>query len=147
MVKTKIQAVLQQVLQQAVSLVQTTVDNYLADLESHIGVTSSNLPWAPLEPDKEQDGRFWYETGAVAENLVVKVTVENGRIRAVAGLPSSAPGYQEAIWNEFGWMPQNSTKLVRRALFVPLAEHHIDTLNTTLSERFSNLKLNVRIVL
>lgn len=145
--REEINRVLQLALVQAANLAQEAVDAYLMDLEAHIGVTSSELPWAPLEPDKDQDGKFWYETGAVAENLIVRVTMENGRIHAVAGLPSTAAGYQEALWNEFGWTPRNSAKLVRRALFVPLAEHHISELNKTLNERFSRLKLNIRVTI
>lgn len=144
------QRLLQQVLQQAVELVQQTVNNYLLDLEKHIGkipgTGSSDLGWQPLDPDTEAGHKFWYETGAVAQHIISKVIIKGDRIIAIAGLPEGAPGYQEALWNEFGWSPHGTSKVVRRALFIPLAEHHLRELNEQLAQKFSNIKVKIRII-
>lgn len=141
----------QQVLAQVTVVVQETISNYLSDLEQHIGkipgTGSSDLNWEPLDPDTEAGHTFWYKTGNVARHIIANVTVSNGRVHAFAGLPSDAPGYQEAIWNEFGWTPHGSHKVVRRALFIPLAEYHLRELNEILSTKFSNIPVNIRIKL
>lgn len=141
--------ILQQVLMQAVPIAQQTINNYLTDLEQHIGkipaTGASDLGWAPLDEDTEPGHRFWYETGAVAKHIVSKVEIVGNSIVARAGLPAGADGYQEALWNEFGWSPHGTSKVVRRALFIPLAEHHLRELNALLKERFSTMKINLRI--
>lgn len=148
-IKTTVEQALNKAVVQALPLVQETIDKYLFDLEAHIGkipgTGSSDLGWKPLDEDTEAGHRFWYETGAVAKHIVSSVSIVDNKIIAVAGLPSSAPGYQEAIWNEFGWMPHGTSKLVRRALFIPLAEVHIRELNELLKRKFSKLTLQIRV--
>lgn len=144
------QRLMQQILQQAAGLVQQTINNYLMDLERHIGkipgTGSSDLGWQPLDPDTEPGHKFWYKTGTVASHIESRIQISGNRILAVAGLPEGAPGYQEALWNEFGWTPHGTSKIVRRALFIPLAEFHLRELNEQLAQKFANVKLNIRII-
>jgi hypothetical protein len=148
-IRRQVQQAMETALTYAAVIAQDTINAYLSDLEQHIGKipsnTSSDLGWEPLDNETEAGHRFWYKTGAVANSIVSKVTIEKDRIRVVAGLPRGAPGYQEALWNEFGWSPHNSSKVVRRALFVPLAEHHLLELNVKLKETFAKMKLNIKV--
>jgi hypothetical protein len=151
-IRQQMEKILQGVLLQTVPIVQQTVNNYLKDLEARIGkipgtsgFSDVDLRWEPLDEDTESGHRFWYETGAVATHIIAKVVVDKNIIKAVVGLPKGAPGYREALWNEFGWTPHNSSRVVRRALFVPLAEHNLRELNVLLQQRFSKLKLRIRV--
>lgn len=141
-IKHKVEIALQQALQQAAILAQNTINDYIEELENYMGVTSPKLGWAPLH---EGDDKFWYKTGAVAQHITASISIDKNRVHAVAGLPSSAPGYKEAIWNEFGWTPHGTSKIVRRALFIPLAEVQLIELNSELRNKFSKMKLNIRI--
>lgn len=143
-IKLELEKAIQKALQQTTALAENTINNYLLDLERHIGGTTTDMGWQPLA---EGDTKFWYETGAVASHIISKITIEKNRIHVVAGLPKGVPGYQEALWNEFGWTPHGTSKVIRRALFVPLAEYHIKELNTLLHEKFSKIKLNIRIII
>lgn len=134
---------MEQALLQAVPIVQEAINKYLEDLEMHIGKASSDLGWSPLKDTT--DRKYWYETGAVASHIVSRISIEGNRILAVAGLPQSAPGYKEALWNEFGWSPHGTTKVVRRALFIPLAEYNVRELNVLLKKRFATMKLNIKV--
>jgi hypothetical protein len=140
--KQKIESSLEQVLQQVAMLAQNTINEYIEELEMSMGVTSPKLGWAPLH---EGDTKFWYKTGAVASHIIASIKIEKNHIHAVAGLPSNVPGYKEAIWNEFGWTPHGTNKLVKRPLFIPLAEIHLRELNLRLRTKFSRIKLKIRI--
>lgn len=151
-IRAAIKAAQQRILSEALILVQETIDNYIQDLELYIGKTSgasgysnSDLTWAPLVTTEGQDQKFWYETGNVASHIISKVEVDGNSIRAMAGLPSDAPGYQEALWNEFGWSPHGSSKIIRRALFVPLSEHHLTELNALLAEKIATVRIKIRV--
>ena len=146
--KSKVRALITQAVEKALlnalPLVQEAVDTYVKDLERNMGVSSPSLGWMPLDPDSSDD-KFWYETGSTSSSLVSSVSIAGNKIIARAGLPSSAEHYQEALWNEFGWMPRNSTKLIRRALFIPLAEMQLRELNTKLTALFSNTRLSIKV--
>jgi hypothetical protein len=151
-IRQQIDKIMQGVLLQTIPIVQDTVNSYLRDLEQHIGkisgkssISDEGMRWEPLDEDTESGHKFWYETGAVAKHIIAKMTVEKNRIIAVVGLPKGAPGYREALWNEFGWTPHNSSKVIRRALFVPLAEHNLRELNVLLQQRFAKLKLRIQV--
>ena len=138
----------------AVQLVQETIDNYVNDLHSYMGLEAGEtgysdreVSWAPLDLESDQDSKFWYESGTTAGNIVSKVVVDGNKIYAMAGLPSESEGYKEALWNEFGWSPHGSSKIVRRALFVPLSEYHLRELNILLQERIGTIKMKIRIKL
>lgn len=141
-IRKQMEKVLQNALSQATILAQDAMNAYIENLEEYMGVTSPKLGWAPLH---EGDTKFWYKTGALRGHLVSKVTIEKNRIHVVAGIQSGAPGYQEAIWNEFGWTPHGTSKVVRRPLFIPLAEEQLRELNMLLKQKFSNMKLNIRV--
>lgn len=151
-IKGAIKRAQQRVLAEALVMVQDTIDNYLSDLEQHIGkipgesgYADTEVAWAPLDEEADTGQKFWYETGAVAKHIVSKVVVDGNRISAMAGLPSGAPGYQEALWNEFGWSPHGSSKVVKRALFTPLGEHHLAELNAMLVEKLSKIRITIRV--
>jgi hypothetical protein len=141
-IRKQLEKAIQAALIQVTDIAQEAINDYLDELAVYMGVTSPKLGWAPLTPG---DDKFWYKTGTVAEHIVSKITIEKNRVHVVAGLPSDAPGYQEALWNEFGWTPHGTSKVVRRALFTPLAEQHIKELNEKLYNKFSKMKLNIRI--
>jgi hypothetical protein len=141
-IRQQLEKAIQAALLQVVDLAQNTMNEYIENLEMYMGVTSPKLGWAPLH---EGDTKFWYKTGTLREHLVSKITIEKNRIHVVAGVPHGAPGYQEALWNEFGWTPHGTSKVVRRPLFIPLAEEQLKELNALLQQKFSRLKLNIRI--
>ena len=141
-IRQKVEQAVQQVLQMAAIQAQNTINSYIAELEASMGVTSPKLGWAPLH---EGDDKFWYKTGTVASHITASIHISKNHIHAVAGLPGHAPGYQEALWNEFGWTPHGTHKVVRRPLFVPLAEMQLRDLNDRLHKQFSTMKLKIRI--
>ena len=148
-VRKQLEKAIQSTLAQAAVLAQDTINAYLLDLEQHIGkipgTNTSDLGWQPLDQHEDPGHTFWYKTGNVASHIISTITIDKNRIHVVAGLPSGAPGYQEALWNEFGWTPHGTHRVVRRALFVPLAEHHLLELNAKLHEQFSKMKLKIRV--
>lgn len=141
-IRTQLEKVIHNALLKVTDMAQDTINNYLEELSIYMGVSSPKLGWAPLTPG---DDKFWYKTGNVANHIMSKITIEKNRIHVVAGLPSGSPGYQEALWNEFGWTPHGTSKVVRRALFMPLAEQHLKELNEKLHDKFSKIRLNIRI--
>lgn len=153
-IETAVKNAKQAILQEVILAVQETIDNYLLDLQGHIGIdagasgfSDTEVSWAPLDLESAQDTRFWYETGSVAKHIISAVEVIGNKVHAMAGLPSSAEGYQEALWNEFGWTPSGTSKIVRRALFTPLSEHHLRELNTLLEQRVGSIKIKIRVKL
>lgn len=151
--KKIIERVKPQILQQIEGLVQEAVNAYLDELAEHMGnipgtssYTDADVSWQPLDEETlKTDPKFWYKTGRAAKSIVVNMSVTGDRIRAFAGIPSSSDAIQEVLWNELGFTPSNGDKLVRRPLFIPVAERQLAELNTKLRETLRNARLRVEI--
>ena len=144
-IEKQISKALQPVFDEILKEVEITINNYLEDLKASMGSTSSKYGWMPLIEAEDQDDKFWFKTGKTEQELYVSLKVEGNKIIAKAGLPSSSERYQVALWNEFGWHTGTKGKLVKRPLFIPLAEQHIAELNTKLSNLIKSKKLHIRI--
>ena len=130
-------------------VITQTVDAYLLELRAHMGhipgtndYSDEDVKWEEL---KDTEGNFWYETGAAANSIVIKTVPYRKGFKILIGIPPGAPGYNEAMWNEFGWHPKNGEKLVRRALFIPLGEDHLRTLTQRLQKVVSKYTIRIKV--
>ena len=144
-IEKRITTALQPMFDEILEAIENTVNSYLDDLKSSMGATSGKYGWAPLVEADEQDDKFWFKTGKTEQELYVAVSVKDNKITAKAGLPSSSDRYQIAIWNEFGWHVGSVGKLVKRPLFIPLADQHLAELNVKLANIVNGKKLHIRI--
>lgn len=144
-IEKQISEALQPIFDEVLKEVESTVNSYLEDLKIAMGSTNSKYGWMPLIEAEDQDDKFWFKTGKTEQELYVSISIEGNKIKAKAGLPSSSERYQIALWNEFGWHAGTKGKLVKRPLFIPLAEQHVAELNTKLSNIIKNRKLHIRI--
>lgn len=141
------------VLAQIEAIVQLQVNAYLADLESHMGViqggsshTEKGINWQALDKETLQEGPlFWYKSGAAKNSIVVNLRVNREKIEVFVGVPSSSSAYQDVLWNELGFTPQNGDHLVRRPLFIPLADIHIKELQEKIYAELGKTKMTVEI--
>lgn len=130
-------------LNRTVVIVKETVNEYLQEVRAHMGTISGETPhsengiaWEELSHDALADGstNFWLESGALKNSLIASVTVTaEGLIRVFAGVPRSSEHFDEALWNELGFHPHNSDKLLRRSLLLPLADEYIGKLQERLA--------------
>ena len=141
--------VLPQIMSQLESAIQSQVDAYLKDLENHMGIhgasayADSKVRWDALDESQlEEAPRFWVESGAARRSIAVNMKVSDNSISAFVGVSAGSEGYQEVLWNELGFTPANGDKLIRRPLFIPLAEAH----KAELQEKLQNMlgKMTVR---
>lgn len=142
-----------QVLTRIESLVQTAVDSYIGDLEKHMGgihgaspYADGKVSWDALEDTQLKEApRFWVESGKAKQSISVNLKVSDSSVSAFVGISAGAPGYQEALWNELGFTPANGDKLIRRPLFIPLAETHRAELQSKLTTMLAGTRISVRI--
>lgn len=133
------------------SAVKSTVDNYLKDLEAHLGTisgsadyTDSEVAWEKLDPQANND-KFWYRTGGVAKAVVVNIKVSDDGVKVFVGVPEGSASYNKAMWNELGFTPADGDGLIRRPVFLPLAENHVAELVRRLKELTSKMQLRVTV--
>lgn len=144
-------AIKQQVLTLAMSKIQAVViqeaEAYLLDLQKHMGVIEGSGPysdkavrWSALDKESlEKEATFWYESGAAKKALVIKISTDGNRITAFTGIQKGSSAYDEVLWNELGFTPGNSDRLIRRPLFFPLADVHKAELNKRLNSTLAEL--------
>lgn len=133
--------------------VKNTVDNYLKDLEAHLGTipgatgyTDSEVSWEKLDLEADEAGnKFWYRSGGVARSVVVNIRVSDDGVRVFAGVPKGSASYNKALWNELGFTPADGDGLIRRPVFMPLAENHIEELVRRLRELTNKMQLRVTV--
>lgn len=135
------------------AIIKDVVEEYITELEQHMGsipgaaaYRDEHVAWAPLELEPDETGhKFWYETGETARAVVVNIRVSKGSITVFAGIPSSSHAYDKALWNELGFMPQDGDHLIRRPLFIPVAEAHSEELRRRITEYVKTTKLRVSV--
>lgn len=151
--KTRLLSAIQNRVIMAVTEVLTkSIDNYISDLTARMGniegsvtYTDKAVRWTALEEDSlKEENTFWYESGEVKNSLTMGVQVSNNTVRAFAGIPRTSDQYLKAIWNELGFSTSDG-KLVRRPLFIPLAELHLVEINKNLQVTLRQMKLEVKI--
>ncbi len=134
-------------------LVKDHVDNYLDDLQKHMGRISGrrdyvdgNISWKALDEESLEDGpKFWYESGAVKQAITVNMQIRGNRAQAFVGIRENSPVYEKALWNELGFTPEDGDRLIRRPLFFPLSFEHEAILNDRLLLAFKNKTMRIRI--
>jgi hypothetical protein len=134
-------------------LIQGQVDDYLNDLEKHMGSITGDKPfsdnavhWDALdEKQLEESPRFWIESGKAKRSVAVNLQVNDNSIKAFVGVSEGSEGYQDVLWNELGFTPKNGDKLIRRPLFIPLAELHIAELKGKIKGSMTKMTINVGI--
>jgi hypothetical protein len=149
--------VLAQVLrEQALNLVMqmeptitSAIDMYVKDLHSIIGGISSNssaevlgVMWKPLQ---KKGKTFWFETGEVENAIAVGYKVTATGVQVIAGVSPDSPAYDKTLWNEFGFYPHDSDRLIRRPVFEPLATEQVRELNNLIKKSFSKLKVTIQL--
>ena len=142
-----------QIMGQLETIIQQQVDSYLNDLESHMGsidgsraYTDTAVRWDALDETQLKEApRFWIESGKARRSISVNMKVEGTKISAFVGVSEGSEGYQEVLWNELGFTPQNGDKLIRRPLFIPLAETHKAELRNTLQRTLQNTSIKVNL--
>lgn len=142
-----------QIMAQLERVVQQQVNAYLNDLEKHMGgiegsraYTDGAVRWDALDETQLKEApKFWIESGKAKRSISVNLKVEGSRINAFVGVSEGSEGYQEVLWNELGFTPENGDKLIRRPLFIPLAETHMAELRETLLSTLQNTSINVSI--
>lgn len=135
------------------SAVKDVVNEYIKELENHLGTipgaadyTDADVSWKKLDLEADEASRkFWYKTGGVARSVVVNMRVSDTGIRLFAGVPKDSTHYDKALWNELGFTPKDGDELIRRPVFVPLAEEHVDELLRRLRELTKNIRLQVMV--
>lgn len=135
------------------STVRDVVDGYIKELEEHIGTipgvadyTDTEVSWSRLDLDADELNRkFWYRTGGVAKSVVVNLRVSNEGVKVFAGIPKGSAHYNKALWNELGFVPQDGDELIRRPVFIPLSDEHMQELMRRLRELTKNMKLQVTV--
>lgn len=135
------------------SAVRNQVDAYLTDLERHMGGVHGGRPykdgkvsWDALDETQLKEApKFWIESGKAKRSISVNLQMEGNSINAFVGVSSGAEGYQEVLWNELGFTPQNGDKLIRRPLFIPLAEVHKAELQEKLRSMLQNTTIRMEI--
>ena len=145
--------VLKKLMPKIVEIVQGQVDLYLQDLEKHMGVisgvsdyTGSGLHWQALDEETIEDApKYWYKTGKAKRSIAVNIQLTEDSVQAFVGIAENAPGYQEALWNELGFTPRNGDTIVRRPLFFPLAEEHLDIVKEKIKKSIAAQTLVVEI--
>lgn len=120
-------------------VVISVVDQYVSKLKSAMGGINT-AGWMPLT---KGDSKFWHETGGLENAIAVAFQVTTTGISIVAGIAPDSPHYDKAVWNEFGFYPQDSDRLIRRPLFEPLAELQVIELNALIRKNFSGQKLHL----
>lgn len=141
------------VMGQLEELVQAQVNAYLADLEKHMGPISGAtgysdgaISWDALDEDTlKESPKFWFESGKAKRSISVNIKLTANSITAFVGVSEGSEGYQEVLWNELGFTPENGDKLIRRALFVPLAEVHKAELQEKIYSAIGNATFHVEI--
>lgn len=150
-IKAKVLASAQSALQaKAEEVVTNAINNYVADLEAHMGSISGasgysegKIRWSPLSPESlEKEDSFWYESGKIRNSLVVNIETNGGRISASLAI-ADKEAYNEYLWNELGFTA-DSGKLIRRPLFIPLAEEHLGNIREQILKELAGIKLEVR---
>ena len=142
-----------QIMARIESVVRSTVDSYIADLERHMGgihgaspYSDGKVSWDALDETQLKEApRFWVESGKAKRSVSVNVKLTDRSIKAFVGISEGAEGYQEVLWNELGFTPENGDKLIRRPLFLPLAEAHKAELQQRLNSLISSYKITIRI--
>jgi len=135
------------------SVVRQTVDAYLRDLSQHMGGIMGDKPysdgevhWDALDQEQLEDHpRFWIESGKAKRSITANIKTTANSIDAFVGISEGSEGYQEVLWNELGFTPENGDKLIRRPLFIPLAETHLEELKKRIRESMSSQVINIRI--
>jgi len=146
------QRIMTQVMVKVEAAISNQVDLYLMDLQRHMGGVHGGSPysdgkvrWDALDETQLKEApRFWIESGKAKRSISVNMKVGPDSVRAFVGISEGAEGYQEVLWNELGFTPQNGDKLIRRPLFIPLAEAHIKELNQALQQTLQNTVIHVR---
>ena len=135
------------------SLVQKEIESYLKDLEKHMGTipgaqgySDGSVSWEALDEETLEDSpKFWYQTGAAKNSIVVNLKVSETSIQAFVGVMEGSKGYKETLWNELGFTPKNGNRLIRRPLFLPLADIHKAELKAKLQRILGNSTVYVEI--
>jgi hypothetical protein len=133
--------------------IQKRVDLYVTDLERHMGgihggsaYSDGKVKWDALDDTQLKEApRFWIESGRAKRSVSVNMKVEGNSIQAFVGVSEGADGYQEVLWNELGFTPANGDKLIRRPLFIPLAEVHKKELEGELRTMLQSGSIQVEI--
>ena len=142
-----------QLLGKVETLVQRSVDAYLKDLERHMGTipgsgayTDTVVRWDALdETQLKQAPKFWVESGKAKRSISVNIQMDSNSIHAFVGISEGSEGYQEVLWNELGFTPENGDKLIRRPLFIPLADLHKAELQEQLRSLIGRQRIEVKI--
>ena len=142
-----------QIIARLEALVQSAVDAYLQDLTRHMGGIIGSGPyqdgkvsWDALEETQLKEApRFWVESGKARSSVTVNIKVSDTEINAFVGISEGAEGYEEVLWNELGFTPENGDKLIRRPLFIPLAETHKVELQNKINNQIRGSKISIRI--
>lgn len=142
-----------QVMPKLETAIQNQVDAYLNDLHRHMGsipgdkaYTDTKVRWDALDETQLKEApKFWIESGKAKRSVSVNIKVEGNSIQAFVGVSEGAEGYQEVLWNELGFTPENGDKLIRRPLFIPLAEVHKIELQNKLKSMLGKSTINVEI--
>lgn len=142
-----------QVIAKVESIVIGVIEDYIKELESHIGTIpgaagyrDEDVNWAPLVLSKDKKaGNFWYETGETARAIIVNIRASNTGVKVFAGIPSTAGAFEKALWNELGFTPQGGDHLIRRPLFLPLAEEHSEEIRRRVTQYVKTTRLKVSV--
>lgn len=129
-----------------------SIDGYISELMARMGsipggsvYTDKAVRWQALDEESlKEEGTFWYESGGVSESLVMGIQVNGSTVKAFAGIPKTSEHYLKALWNELGFSTSDG-KLVRRPLFIPLAEIHLAEVNKNLQATLRQLRLEVKV--
>lgn len=148
-----LESVRKQVTAKVEDIVKSVVEEYISELEQHMGnipgasaYKDEHVAWAPLELEPEEVGhKFWYETGETARAVVVNIRVTEKGVRIFAGIPSTSHAYEKALWNELGFTPQDGDHLIRRPLFIPVAEAHSEELRKRITDYVKTTKIRVSV--
>lgn len=153
--RSLLESVRKQVTAKVEGIVKSVIEEYITELEQHMGsipgaaaYRDELVSWAPLSLKPDETGhKFWYETGETARAVVVNIRVSEKGVRIFAGIPSSSHAYDKALWNELGFTPQDGDHLIRRPLFIPVAEAHTEELRKRISDYVKSTKIRVSVPL
>lgn len=135
------------------ALVVARVNAYIADLESHMGTihggvnhNEGRIHWDALDEETLEDSpKFWFQSGKAKNAIVVNLAVSGNKISAFVGVMSNSSAYKEVLWNEFGFTPEDGDKLIRRPLFIPLADFHKKELQEQINQTLRSQPITVEL--
>ncbi len=145
--------ILPEILPKVEALVTAEIDAYLDDVAAHMGLvyggsdyTDGRIKWEALDTETlERSPRFWYDSGQAKQAVTVGMQVTDNGIQAFVGIASTSSAYDQALWNELGFTPHNSDHLIRRPLFLPLADEHKSALQEKMKRALSRMTINISV--